>query len=69
VLLFYDNGGLIDVTDTDSIQKILNHLAAQPPPIESATAFQKTRSVINPPARKPADQHRDKQQALCLTIF
>jgi hypothetical protein len=29
---------IADITDPDLIQKILDHIAAQPPPIKTATA-------------------------------
>ena len=31
---------ITDITDPDLIQKILDHIAAQPPPIKTATASQ-----------------------------
>ena len=31
---------IADITDPDIIQKILDHIEAQPPPVESATAIQ-----------------------------
>jgi hypothetical protein len=31
---------IADITDPDVIQKILDHIAAQPPPIKTATASQ-----------------------------
>jgi hypothetical protein len=31
---------IADITDPDLIQKILDHIAAQPPPLESATVIQ-----------------------------